>query len=75
MNKLTESQIEILANYYSRKFDAWEAWGDLYNALERHDNGEKYYIYRALCKPTEKILKIKTIDSFVKWIAKKLFIV
>ena len=45
MNKLTESQIEILANYYSRKFDAWKAWGGLYNALERHNNWEKYYIY------------------------------
>ena len=45
VNKLTESQIEILANYYSRKFDAWKAWEGLCNALERHDNCEKYYIY------------------------------
>ena len=26
MNKLTESQIEILAEYYTRLFDAWETW-------------------------------------------------
>ena len=50
MNKLTESQIEILTNYYTRSFDEWETWGDLYDALEKHGNQKKYYIYRGLCK-------------------------
>ena len=35
-NKLTESQIEILRDYYSRRYEAWEAWGDLYNTFERY---------------------------------------
>ena len=46
-NKL---KIEILTNYYTRSFGAWEALGDLYDALENHGNQKKYYIYRALCK-------------------------
>lgn len=59
MNKLTESQIEILANYYVGSFDAWEAWEDLYDALERPSIGEKYYIYRALCKNVGTIFEIQ----------------
>ena len=35
-NKLKESQIEILSNNYCRRFDVWEAWGDLCNALAKH---------------------------------------
>ena len=57
MNKLTESQIEILTNYYVRNSDACEAWGDPYDALERHGNERKYCIYRALCKHMGTILK------------------
>ena len=57
MSKLTESQIKILTSYYIRSFDALEAWRDLYNALERHGNERKYYIYRVLCRHTGKILE------------------
>ena len=57
MSKLTESQIKILKNYYVRSFDTWEAWGDLYDAVERHCNKRKYYIYRALCKRMGTILE------------------
>ena len=39
-----------MTNYYTRSFDAWEAWGDLYDALEKHYKKQKYDIYRALCK-------------------------
>ena len=46
MNKLTESQIEILTNYYTKRFDAWETWGDLYDALERHGEQNEYYIHK-----------------------------
>ena len=44
------------SSYYSKdqqingNFDPWETWGHIYDALERQSNGEKYYIYRALCK-------------------------
>ena len=41
MNKLTETQIEILTKYYTRSFDAWEAWGNLYDAFEKHGNQKK----------------------------------
>ena len=26
MGKLNESQIQIISDFYSRHFDAWEAW-------------------------------------------------
>ena len=50
MNKLTKLQIEILSEYYARSFDAWEAWGDIYDALKKHGNDKKYTIYRVMCK-------------------------
>ena len=58
-NKLTESHIEILTNCYCRRFHVWDAWGDLYNALEKHGNKFKYPIYRALRKHAETIIKKK----------------
>ena len=60
MNKLTESQIEILANLYVGSFDVWEAWEDLYDVLERPSIGEKCYIYRALCKNVAAIFEIQS---------------
>ena len=36
MVKLTESQVDILTEYYIRSLDAWEAWGDDYEALKKH---------------------------------------
>ena len=56
MNKLTKLQIEILSEYYARSFDAWEAWGDIYDALEKHGNDKKYTIYRVMCKHMGTIL-------------------
>ena len=50
MSKLNESQSQILTDYYARHFDAWEAWGDIYNTLKKHGDKMKYYIYRVLCK-------------------------
>ena len=44
MSKLAESQIQILSDYYARNFDAWEAWGDVYDALGKHDNKKIIYI-------------------------------
>ena len=36
MNKLTKSQNEILTDYHSNQYGIPEAWGDVYNALEKH---------------------------------------
>ena len=57
MNKLIESQMEILTTYYARRFDAWEAWGDLNDVVERHGNQTKYYIYKSLCKYKRTIIR------------------
>ena len=57
MNKLTESHIGILTNFYVRSFDVWEAWGNLCNILEKHGNQRKCYIYTALCKHMVTILE------------------
>lgn len=46
-----------MTNYYTRKFDAWEALGDLYNILERHGNQTKNYIYKSLCKYSRTIIE------------------
>ena len=58
MGKLNESQIQILSDFHSRRhLDAWEAWGDLYDALEKHGIETKYYVYEALCKHMGTIVK------------------
>ena len=54
--KLTESQIEILTEYYVRSCNMWEVWGDVYEAIERHRNEKKYLIFRALCRHKRIIL-------------------
>ena len=59
MNKLTESQIEILTEYYARSFDAWETWGDIYNALKKQGNNKKYPIYTVMHKHMGTILDNK----------------
>ena len=59
MNKLTESQIEILTEYYARSFDAWETWGDIYDALKKQGNNKKYPIYTAMHKHMGTILDNK----------------
>ena len=69
MNKLTKSQNEILTDYHSNQYGIPEAWGDVYNALEKH--GKKYYIYKSLCKNIGKILENDKKNSFVKWTVRK----
>ena len=71
MNKLIESQMEILTTYYARRFDVWEAWGDLNDVVERHGNQTKYYIYKVYINTREQLSEVATINSFVKWIVKK----
>ena len=44
MSKLTESQIEILPNHYSRRYKATYVWGDLYEMLERYGEKKKKHI-------------------------------
>ena len=61
MNNLTERQIEILTDYYSRQYEAQEAWGALYNTLERYGDQEKYYIYKAICPYVKTIKQFQTI--------------
>ena len=43
MAKLTESQISILADYYSSRYDPWEASSDLYDAISKHSDESKYF--------------------------------
>ena len=38
MAKLTESQISILADYYSNRYNPWEANSDLYDAVSKHSD-------------------------------------
>ena len=33
MTNLTKSQISILADYYSNRYNAWGAYSDLYDAI------------------------------------------
>ena len=56
MNKLTIRQIEILTDYYTNQYGIPEAWGDVHNVLERH-NEKKIYIYKSLCKNIGTILE------------------
>ena len=57
MSKLNGSQIQILADYYARHFNAWGAWRDVYDAVKKHGNERKHYIYRELCKPMGTIIE------------------
>ena len=41
-NKLTESQVEILSDYYLRWYGAWEAWWELHDALENNRDPKIY---------------------------------
>ena len=59
MSKLTKNQLYILSNHYSRTYDAWEAYGDIYDTLEKHENKVKYYIFRTLCHHKGRIIKDK----------------
>ena len=63
MGKLTESQLDILTEYYVRSFDAWETWGDVYEAVKKHGD-KKNPIFRALCKHEGTILDNKN-NKFV----------
>ena len=56
MSYLTKSQISILCDYYSNRYNAWEAWGDLYDAMESYSE-QKYHIYKAIYKHTGTILE------------------
>ena len=74
MAKLTESQISILADYHSSRYDPWEASSDLYDAISKHSDGTKYFRYKCLIKKVGKIWQepiklfiaklIKTIMNF-----------
>ena len=74
MTKLTESQISILADYYSSRYDPWEDSSDLYDAISKHSDESKYFRYKCLIKKVSKIWKepiklfiaklIKTIRNF-----------
>ena len=59
MSKLTKNQLYILSNHYCRTYDAWEAYGDIYDMLEKHENKVKYYIFRTLCHHKGRIIKDK----------------
>ena len=55
MENLTESQIEILADYYSNRFDAWGAYWDLFDTIPTHGDERKYFLYKDLIKEVGKI--------------------
>ena len=56
MSKLTESQIEILPNHYSRRYKATYVWGDLYEMLERYGEKKKK-TFKNICKHRWTIFK------------------
>ena len=74
MAKLTESRISILADYYSNRYDPWEANSDLYDAISKNSDERSYFRYKCLIKKVGKIWKepiklfieklIKTIMNF-----------
>lgn len=43
MANLTESQILILADYYSNRYNVWGAYGDLYHAMSKYGD-QKFLI-------------------------------
>ena len=55
--QLTESQISILADYYSNRYDAWSVYGNLCEAISKHGNERKYFIYKSYIKEVGKTLK------------------
>ena len=63
MSKLTESQIEIMTAYYSNRYGIPEAWGDLYNILERH---RQYIIEEIKKNLLTKVLKITKIKAALR---------
>ena len=71
MSKLTESQLNILSNYYVRTYDVWEAWGDIYDTLEIHENKKRYYIFRMSCYHKGRIIENKN-NKFICIIKSKI---
>ena len=71
MSKLTESQLNILSNYYVRTYDMWEAWGDTYDTLEIHGNEKRCYMFRMLCYHKGRIIENKN-NKFICIIKSKI---
>ena len=57
MSKLTESQIEILPNHYSRRYKATYVWGDLCEMLERYGEKKKKKHLKTFANTDEQFLK------------------
>ena len=57
MEKLTESEIWILAWYCQNRYNAYGAYADVYGAIPKHRDKRKGFIYRSLIKELSKIWK------------------
>ena len=42
MSKLTETQIELITEYYVKSFHAWETYADVYNVVKKYNNNKKF---------------------------------
>lgn len=46
-----------MADYYSNRYDAWGAYGNLCDAISKHGNESKYFIYKSYIKELGKTWK------------------
>ena len=50
------SVVSLLPDYYSKRYEAWDATGDLHDVILKHGN-KKFSIYRTIIKEVGKTLK------------------
>ena len=46
---MEDSQIFILADYYTNRYDVPDAWMDVTDVSKRHGKEKKYNLFRVLC--------------------------
>lgn len=51
--------MDILSDHYWRHFNAWEAYGQIYETLERRRNEKRFYIFKTLCRHKGRIIENK----------------
>ena len=47
--KLTESQIELLADYYTKWYEVPDTWTDVKDVLTRYGQNRKYPLFKVIC--------------------------
>ena len=46
---MEDSQIFILADYYTNRYDVPDSWMDVIDVSKRHGKEKKYNLFRVLC--------------------------